>query len=264
MGKEKKVLDKGFVKIIDNMGDDNRVVQSARVSYGAGTTTYRRDRELLRYLMRHEHLSPFEQVAFVFHIKMPIFVARQIVRHRTGKVSEISGRYSLLKDEYYIPEAFRIQRQSKDSKQGSGEPLEEVQAYKVISEMEKVCYDAFQQYGNFIENDGLAREEARFVLPLNTYTEWYWQMDLRNLFNFLHLRLDSHAQFETQQYAKAIYELIKPIVPISCEAFEDYILNAKKFSAQEMEIIKRHLLHIEEENILSKLELSEFKNKLGL
>ena len=277
---EIKVLDKGFVRLVDKMGDDSRIVQSARVSYGQGTKTPSEDRDLIRYLMRNEHTSPFEQVVFVFHMKLPIFCARQIVRHRTGRLNEVSYRYSEAPEEYYIPDAENIKIQSKKNKQGSGKVMDPDAANVIITEMNKTAEDCFDTY-NWMLEEGVSREMARTCLPVSIYTEWYWQMDLRNLFGFLKLRLDEHAQYETRQYAKAIYEIIKPIVPVACEAFEDYIINAKKFSAKEMEILRNYIKDMDSEfgingdnddgefrneNFvkLSKREQSEFLDKLGI
>lgn len=222
------------------MGDDNRIVQSARVSYGEGTKSFREDRDLIRYLMENQHTSPFEQVVFVFHMKLPIFVARQIIRHRTARLNECSGRYSELPEEFYVPDPENIATQSTNNKQGRGETFELNTANHIISNMKSMARDEFKHYKWMLEQN-VAREIARINLPLSTYTEWYWQMDLRNLFHFLKLRLDAHAQYETRVYAEAIYKIIKPVVPIACEAFEDFSLNAKTFSAKEVALIKQHM-----------------------
>jgi len=227
MDREFPVLDKGFVKLIDYFGSDARIVQAARVSYGEGTTTYRRDRQLIRYLLENEHTSPFEQVVFTFHAKMPIFVARQWIRHRTARLNEISGRYSVLSDDYYIPEKSRIKTQDSTNHQSSSE-IElppEIQS-EVIEAIEKTSKECYKAYNDLLDK-GVAREVARVILPLNIYTEWYWQMDLHNLFHFLKLRLDSHAQWEIRQYAKAIAVIVEKICPISYEAFSDYILKPR-------------------------------------
>ena len=229
------VLDKGFVRGVDYLGDDAAIVQAARCSYGKGTKSVSEDRGLIRYLMRHRHTSPLEMVEFKFHCKMPIHVARQWVRHRMASLNEMSGRYSEMPNECYVPELDRLQLQSKDNKQGSSDEQVEEAVY-IQGNMQEVQKKAFDVYQEHLES-GLAREVARNDLPLSTYTEWYWKMDLHNLFHFLRLRLHSHAQYEIRQYANAIYELIKPIVPLACEAFEDYVLNAVTFSRQEMEAI---------------------------
>lgn len=263
--KEVKVLDKGFVRLVDYMGDDSSIVQAARVSYGQGTKTVSEDRGLIRYLMKNRHTSPFEMVEFKFHCKLPLFCARQMVRHRTANLNEVSGRYSELPEEFYVPKSEHLQKQAKNNKQGRGESFEENEANHIISNMSAMARDEFKHYHWMLEQD-VAREIARINLPLSTYTEWYWKMDLHNLFHFLKLRLDSHAQYEIREYAKAIYELIKPIVPTSCEAFEDYVLNAQIFSAQEMTILRQVLGQVSVEDFpgLTKREVSEFKQKLGL
>jgi thymidylate synthase (FAD) len=262
------VLDHGFVSLVDSMGDDAAIVQAARVSYGEGTTNKRRDKALIRYLMRMRHTSPFEMVEFKFHCKMPIFCARQWVRHRTASLNEYSGRYSEMPEECYVPELDRIQTQDTVNHQSSsGKEVEH--AYKIKSVIAHEQKESFRNYRKHIEL-GAAREIARIDLPLATYTQWYWKMDLHNLFHFLGLRMHPHAQWEMRQYAKAIFELIKPIVPISCEAFEDYRINARYFSAQEMEIIRNVFDNLGPDRVeavieahnLSKQELDEFNNKV--
>lgn len=225
--KEFKVLDKGFVRLVDYMGNDSRVVQAARVSYGSGTKTFREDRALIYYLMKNEHTSPFEQVVLTFHIKLPVFVARQWIRHRTARVNEISGRYSIMKEEFYIPDIKVVCPQSKSNKQGREEkPFEEEEAKKIVKLMEEAFERSYMIYKELISKN-LARELARIVLPLSLYTEWYWQIDLHNLFHFLKLRLDPHAQYEIREYAKVILEIAKKIAPISVEAFEEIHLNGR-------------------------------------
>ncbi|HHS50838.1 MAG TPA: FAD-dependent thymidylate synthase [candidate division Zixibacteria bacterium] len=226
LDREFPVLDKGFVRLVDYLGSDERIVQSARVSYGEGTTSFRRDRQLIRYLYENEHTSPFEQVVFTFHIKLPIFVARQWIRHRTARLNEVSGRYSVLPDEFYIPVKSRIRAQDNVNRQGSAEELPPEAQETAIADIERACNSAFEAYHKLLDH-GVAREVARIVLPLNTYTEWYWQMDLRNLFHFLKLRLDEHAQWEIRQYAEVIAQIVEKIVPISFEAFRDYTLSKR-------------------------------------
>jgi thymidylate synthase (FAD) len=258
-------LDKGFVRLVDWMGSDQRIVQAARVSYGDGTKTVREDKGLIDYLMRHAHTSPFEQVQFTFHAKMPIFVARQIVRHRTAKLNEISGRYSILKDEFYEPDVSRMVKQSKDNKQGSSEELLE-DAESILQSFKDEQFEMYDNYQEYIQG-GMAKEMARINLPLSIYTEWYWTIDLHNLFHFLKLRMDSHAQHEVRVYADAKFNLIKDIVPFACEAFEKHVINGRKFSADEMEMIKIFLSNEEIEK-LSKTKgwkdskLKEFLDKL--
>ena len=199
----------------------------------------REDKALIDYLLRHAHTSPFEQVNFTFNIKLPIFVARQIVRHRTAKLNEISGRYSILKDEFYVPDISRMQTQSKDNKQGSSDTLID-NAENTILTMTQEQETAYDNYESYIES-GMAKELARINLPVSTYSQWIWQCDLHNLFHFLRLRLDAHAQYEVRVYAEAKYELIKPIVPFACESFERHILNGRKFSSDEMALMKNML-----------------------
>lgn len=226
------VLDKGFVRLVDYMGGDQRIVQAARVSYGAGTKSYRQDRGLIHYLMRNWHTSPFEQVQLTFHTKMPIFVARQWVRHRTARLNEISGRYSVMPDEFYIPAPEHVCRQSDSNKQGRGEVLPDNEARAVIAKMEAEQRAAYAQYEAYLEA-GLARELARANLPLSLYTEWYWQIDLHNLFHFLRLRLDPHAQYEIRVYAEAMAKCAKAVAPLAYEAFEEHILGSVTFSRSE-------------------------------
>jgi thymidylate synthase (FAD) len=213
------------------MGGDERIVQSARVSYGSGTKSYRQDRALIHYLLRNDHTSPFEQVILTFHAKMPIFVARQWVRHRTARLNEISGRYSVMKDEFYVPDVDQMRGQSANNKQArSDERVEGAEG--ILDEMREDQALLYRHYERMIEQ-GLAREIARANLPLALYTEWYWQIDLHNLFRFLALRMDSHAQYEIRVYAEAMAECAKAVAPMAYEAFEEHILNAVRFSRAE-------------------------------
>ena len=233
LDKSYPVLDKGFIRLVDYMGGDERIVQAARVSYGEGTKTVREDRGLIQYLLRNDHTSPFEQVVFTFHIKMPIFVARQWVRHRTARLNEISGRYSILKDEFYLPPAEDISFQSADNKQGRGtEPVPEEIQKQVRSALEA---DQRRVYGSYQELIGrnIARELARINLPLSIYTEVYWQMDLHNLFHFIRLRTDPHAQKEIRAYAEVLFDIVSKICPLASEAFEEHVLNSVTFSGKE-------------------------------
>jgi len=237
IGKEYKCLDKGFVRLVDVMGDDSSIVQAARVSYGKGTKSFSEDRGLIRYLMRHSHTSPFEMVELKFHVKLPIFVARQWIRHRTANVNEYSGRYSEMRDEFYLPDANQIRSQSSDNKQGRSEnELAQDVINQILQKMQNLQKASYSDYIYYLENN-LARELARINLPLSTYTEWYWKIDLHNLFHFLKLRMDTHAQYEIRAYADIIAEIIKQILPISYEAFEDYELNAIRFSKNELEVL---------------------------
>ena len=260
LDKEFKVLDKGFVRLVDYLGGDDRVVQSARVSYGKGTKTVREDSALIDYLMRNSHTSPFEQVILTFHVKLPIFVARQWIRHRTARLNEVSGRYSVLKDEFYVPAQDDIALQSTDNKQGrSDETLDKAHAEKVRSALAEGQKNAYAAYSSLVD-EGIARELARINLPLSVYTEWYWQIDLHNLFHFLQLRLDAHAQKEIRLYAKVLLELTKRVAPRSCESFERHILGGVRFSNQEFEELKKRLEG--EGGSLSGKVLERFEEKL--
>ena len=260
LDKEFPVLDHGFVRLVDYLGSDQRIVQSARVSYGGGTKTYRQDKGLINYLLRNDHTSPFEQVVFTFHVKMPIFVARQWTRHRTARMNEISGRYSVMKDECYIPAPENIAMQSEDNKQGrKNEPVSEEVAARVRAIMEEDSERAFANYHELLDM-GIAREISRIDLPLSLYTEFYWQIDLHNLFHFLALRLDSHAQYEIRQYGIVMLEIVKKVCPIAAEAFENHKLNGRSFSGREIEAIKTMLRG--EECPLEKREKELFEEKL--
>ena len=241
LDKEYKCLNLGFVRLIDYLGGDESIVQAARVSYGKGTKTVNEDRGLIRYLMRHKHTTPFEMVELKFHVKLPIFVARQFIRHRTANVNEYSGRYSIMKDEFYIPDDDVIHFQSSRNKQGSSEnevPIELKQ--KVLDILIKGQEKSYSGYERMFEED-IARELSRINLPLSLYTEWYWKNDLHNIFNFLRLRMDEHAQYEIREYANAMAEIVKKVAPIAYESFEDYILKAENFSRLELAVIKEHV-----------------------
>lgn len=228
-----QVLDKGFVRLVDYMGSDERIVQAARVSYGAGTKTVREDRGLINYLMKNWHTSPFEQVQLTFHTKMPIFVARQWVRHRTARLNEISGRYSIMRDEFYVPSPDQVRFQSQSNKQGrSEESLSPDEAARVIALFEEEQRSIYTNYQGIIEQ-GVARELARMNLPLSLYTEWYWQIDLHNLFHFLRLRMDAHAQYEIRVYADAMAKCAQAVAPLAYAAFEEHILGSIAFSKSE-------------------------------
>ncbi|MDR1352874.1 MAG: FAD-dependent thymidylate synthase [Treponema sp.] len=241
LDKEFPVLDKGFVRLVDYLGGDERVVQSARVSYGAGTRSRREDAGLIDYLLRNRHTSPFEQVILTFHVKLPIFVARQWIRHRTARVNELSGRYSIMKDDFYLPAAEDLALQSNDNKQGRREDtLEPEQADKLRCALEQAQQVAYHDYSALVDQ-GIARELARINLPLSLYTEWYWQIDLHNLFHFLELRLDSHAQREIRFYAQVLLDITRKVAPLCCESFEQYTLGAVHFSRDEFAELKRRL-----------------------
>ena len=238
LGKEFRCLDKGFVRLIDVMGDDAAIVQAARVSYGSGTKKVHEDRGLIRYLMRHLHTTPFEMVEFKFHVKLPIFVARQWIRHRTANVNEYSGRYSEMKDEFYVPDPDQVRAQSAMNKQGRAETAFDAdEADKIRTSMQQTQEMLYGQYQDLLSTD-LAREIARINLPVSNYTEWYWKTDLHNLFHFLRLRIDPHAQYEIRVFGEAMAEIVKAAVPLAYEAFEDYILHARRFSRLELEALR--------------------------
>lgn len=267
LGKEFKVLNHGFVRLVDYMGGDESIVQAARVSYGKGTKTVSEDRTLIRYLMRHQHTTPFEMVEFKFHVKLPIFVARQWIRHRTANVNEYSGRYSIMPEEFYLPEESAIKYQSKSNKQGrdSDEVPPEIRK-RVLEILTSGQKSSFEGYQEMLDYD-IARELARINLPLSLYTQWYWKIDLHNLFHFLKLRLDKYAQYEIRCYAEKMAEIVKEVVPIAYEAFEDYVLNAVTFSKNELKILKKflpeELNEAELDNLdFSKYEKSELRDKL--
>lgn len=268
LGVEHPCLDKGFVRLVDVMGNDSSIVQAARVSYGSGTKQVHEDRGLIRYLMRHSHTTPFEMVEFKFHVKLPIFIARQWIRHRMASVNEYSGRYSEMSSDFYVPDADQIRMQSSTNKQGSSDvTVDGMFAEKVRSSFDKAQSDANTQYTQLLFS-GLARELARINLPVSNYTEWYWKIDLHNLFHFLRLRLDGHAQYEIRVYAEAIASIVKSAVPMAYEAFEDYVLRAGKFSRMELEVIRNLISglprqHELEEHGLSAREAREFLSKLA-
>ncbi|MGB9771169.1 MAG: FAD-dependent thymidylate synthase [Candidatus Kapaibacteriota bacterium] len=269
IGKEFKCLDKGFVRLVDIMGSDESIVQAARVSYGRGTKTVSEDRNLIRYLMRHRHTSPFEMVEYKFHVKLPIFVARQWIRHRTANVNEYSGRYSIMSDEFYVPSPENVRAQSKVNKQGrSDDPFPEDVALEFIQDLQQTQSFLYEKYNNYLSKE-IARELARINLPLSTYTEWYWKIDLHNLFHFLELRLHPTAQYEIREYAKIIANIVKETCPLAYQAFEDYRLNAVTFSSLELKILKNMIQYklpsFEEmlEMGLTKREVEEFFTKIS-
>ena len=240
---EKKVHEFGFVRLVDIMGSDGDIADAARVSYGKGTRAVSDNRNLIRYLVRHKHTSPLEMASVKFHLKLPIFVMRQLVRHRTAKLNEYSGRYSVMSDDCYVPESDYIQPQSMSNKQGRGGELSNgwKQKYKtIISDITTKAIIAYELLlGNkTIEHGGLTRELARTVLPVSNYTECYWKIDLHNFFHFCKLRMDSHAQQEIQDYAIPMFEMVKPHFPIATEAFEDYILDSITLSRLEKNVLE--------------------------
>jgi thymidylate synthase (FAD) len=234
------VLDHGFVRVIDYMGDDEAIVQMARTSYGQGTKSVSDDRGLIRYLMRHAHTSPFEGCEIKLHVKLPVFVARQWIRHRMANVNEVSGRYSVLPGEFYFPEAGRLGVQSKTNKQGTGEAYDATEAAAILEMMEVAVTHSDLAYRTLVaEETDLAREQARIVLPLNIYTEWYWKIDLHNLFHFLKLRADPHAQWEIREYADAICKIVEQWVPSAFGAWVDYKRDAVTFSSMEIAVLRQ-------------------------
>lgn len=276
---EIKCLDHGFVKLVDKMGDDSSIVQAARVSYGKGTKSTSEDKGLIRYLVRNRHTTPLEMVTLKFHCKMPIFVARQWVRHRTASINEYSARYSILDNEYYIPEMEQIQPQSSTNNQGREGELSDEDKLSIQNGIRINSNRSYNIYNSLLGSEkhpGIARELARTVLPVNFYTQWYWQINLHNLFHFLSLRMDEHAQYEIRVYANAMYEIIKQHVPLACKAFEDYVLNSVTFSAIEMEILYDLIdfgdivERVKDSDIkgcferVSKREITEFINKISI
>ncbi len=263
------VLDHGFVRVIDYMGDDAAIVQAARVSYGAGTRHSRNDEGLIRYLMRHWHSTPFEMCEVKFHVKLPVFVARQWIRHRTANVNEYSARYSILDREFYIPAPDALAAQSTVNNQGRGDVLEGEEAARVLEMLKGDAMRAYDHYEQMLSQDGqqgLARELARMNLPANVYTQWYWKCDLHNLFHFLRLRADSHAQYEIRVYAETICRIVADWVPAAYAAFEDYRLGGATLSARGLECVRRMLKGEEvtqETSGMSKGEWREFREVVG-
>lgn len=267
------VLDHGLIRVIDYMGNDQSIVDAARISYGKGTTSKSDDKGLINYLMRHDHTTPFEMCEIKLYIKCPIFVARQWMRHRTASINEYSARYSEVKDEMYIPNPYHVKGQHASNKQMSSDLSLNIVSTSFIRSLENGSESQYKDYTDALDN-GVSRETARIGLPLNTYTEFVWKMDFHNLLHFLLLRMDSHAQYEIRVYADAIAEIVKAWCPAAYAAFEQYRLNAVSFSEKEMGIVKvmarefntfskisdvyRHLHN------LSKGEWSEFLNKIGI
>ena len=272
------ILDHGFIRVIDYMGDDTSIVQAARVSYGKGTKKVNTDSGLIKYLMRHWHSTPFEMCEIKYHIKLPIFIARQWIRHRTANVNEYSARYSILDKEFYLPSKENLAAQSKNNRQGRGEVISGEQAKEVLdllkgdAERTYVNYETMlnERYdGSIIDEkkSGLARELARMNLTLNTYTQWYWKTDLLNLMNFLRLRADHHAQYEIRAYADVMLDTLKRWVPITYEAFMDYRVGGTEISSKGKAVIKKFIkgenISIDETD-LSKREWNELMNAFNL
>ena len=246
------VLDHGFVRVIDYMGDDAAIVQAARVSYGRGTRRVSEDAGLIRYLMRHRHSTPFEMCEIKYHVKLPIFIARQWIRHRTANVNEYSARYSVLDKEFYIPAPEQLAAQSSNNRQGRGDVLTGDEAAQVLDLLRHDAEKTYRDYAWMLnegeegvevdpDRQGLARELARINLTLNTYTQWYWKTDLHNLMNFLRLRADAHAQYEIRVYADAMIETLNAWVPLAAEAFREYRLGGVQLSATGLDVVRRML-----------------------
>jgi len=263
------VLDHGLVRVIDYMGDDGAITQAARVSYGRGTKSVSNDEGLIRYLMRHWHSTPFEMCEVKFHVKLPVFVARQWIRHRTANVNEYSARYSILDREFYIPAPEQLAAQSTVNNQGRGQVLEGDEAARVLDLLREDAMRSYDHYEAMLSQEGqqgLARELARMNLPANVYTQWYWKVDLHNLFHFLRLRADAHAQYEIRAYAEAICGIVRDWVPFAYAAFEDYRLGGVQLSARGVEVLRRRLAgeEVTQENSgMSKGEWREFEAVWG-
>ncbi|WP_343081246.1 FAD-dependent thymidylate synthase [Ostreiculturibacter nitratireducens] len=264
-----EVLDHGLVRVIDYMGDDAAICQAARVSYGRGTKAVSNDEGLIRYLMRHWHSTPFEMCEVKFHVKLPVFVARQWIRHRTANVNEYSARYSILDREFYIPAPEHLAAQSTANAQGRGELLEGEEAQRVLDWLRDDATRAYDHYEEMLSQEGqkgLARELARMNLPANIYTQWYWKIDLHNLFHFLRLRADSHAQYEIRAYAETMCGIVKDWVPLAYGAFEDYRMGGAQLSQRAIEVLKRRLKGetvTQETSGMSKGEWREFEEVWG-
>jgi thymidylate synthase (FAD) len=274
------LLDHGFVRVVDYMGDDAAIVQAARVSYGAGTKSVNNDRGLIRYLMRHRHTTPFEMCEIKLHVKLPIFVARQWIRHRTANVNEYSARYSVLDREFYIPAPEQLAEQSSNNKQGRDRVLTADESQRVLDLLRRDSAQCYETYHDLLNDRGdgervreedpqLARELARINLNLNYYTQWYWKIDLHNLFHFLSLRMHAHAQYEIRVYSEAIADLVKGWVPSAYEAFADYRLGGAFFSQEEAAIISACMKGADFNELLPKSGMSmrekiEFRRKLEL
>ena len=265
----KPVLDHGFIRVIDYMGDDAAITQAARVSYGKGTKSVQNDEGLIRYLMRHWHSTPFEMCEIKLHVKLPVFVARQWIRHRTANVNEYSARYSILDREFYIPAPEHVNAQSEVNNQGRGGVLEGEEAARVLEILKADsarCYDNYEAMISQNGQEGLARELARMNLPANIYTQWYWKVDLHNLFHFLRLRADSHAQYEIRVYADELCKVVADWVPFAYRAFEDYRMGAVSLSAQMVDVMRRMLKGedvTQETSGLSAREWREFMEVVG-
>lgn len=269
------VLDQGFIRVIDYMGDDAAIVQSARVSYGRGTKKISNDRGLINYLMRHRHTSPFEMCEIKLHIKLPIFIARQWIRHRTANVNEYSARYSVLEEAFYTPAAEHLAAQSQTNRQGRADVLEGEESKAAQERIQAHSAESYELYLSLLNEDragevkhpdkkGLARELARMTLPLNTYTEWYWKIDLHNLLHFSTLRADSHAQYEIRAYAEVMLEVIKRWVPLAYEAFLDYRKEGAELSGKALDVVRRMIKGEQVDQAASGLSPREWRDLQAL
>ncbi|HVC56879.1 MAG TPA: FAD-dependent thymidylate synthase [Stellaceae bacterium] len=271
----KKVLDHGFVRVVDYMGDDGAIVQAARVSYGRGTRRVSEDQGLINYLMRHRHTTPFEMCEIKYHVKLPIFVARQWIRHRTANVNEYSARYSILDNEFYIPAPEHLATQATTNRQGRGDVIEGEAARHVLDLLRADAERAYAGYSDLLNEDaagaprdpawpGLARELARMNLSLNFYTQWYWKTDLHNLLHFLSLRADPHAQYEIRAYADVMLETVKRWVPMAYKAFLEYRMNAALISATGLAVVRRMLAGEAVEQAASGLSAREWRELMAV
>jgi thymidylate synthase (FAD) len=269
------VLDKGFIRVIDYMGDDAAIVQAARVSYGRGTKSVRDDQGLINYLMRMRHTSPFEMCELKLHVKLPIFIARQWIRHRTASVNEYSARYSVLEDEFYLPEPDHIEAQARGNRQGRTGPVGVAEAEAVRAALATNAAEAYVRYVEIMNRDragrvtrqerqGAARELARMALPLNTYTQWYWKTDLHNLMHFIALRIDPHAQYEIRAYAEVLLDVVRRWVPMTCEAFLDYRLRGAELSEKGLAVVRRMVRGERVEQADSGLSAREWRELMSL
>ncbi len=272
--KQIKVLDKGFIRVVDYMGNDDSIVQAARVSYGKGTKKKSEDKGLIRYLLRHKHTTPFEMCEIKLHVKLPIFIARQWIRHRTASINEYSARYSILEDEFYIPKKANLSAQNKTNKQGRGDKVDSSFGNKVIRTFKN---DADRNYTNYtwMLNDkssktydqdriGLTRELARINLPLNTYTEWYWKTDLHNFMHFLHLRADYHSQYEIREYGNKLLKVLKSWVPVTYDAFISYKLEGSDLSKEAIQVVRKMISGKKVKFESSKLSKREWNELMDL
>ena len=271
-----KVLDKGFIRVVDYMGNDSSIVQAARVSYGKGTKKKSEDNGLIRYLLRHKHTTPFEMCEIKLHIKLPIFIARQWIRHRTANVNEYSARYSILEDEFYFPKKENLSMQSIHNKQGRGKKIEKNFADQILTKLKEDslrCYDNYSWMLNEESNSnydkkrpGLSRELARINLTLNTYTQWYWKIDLHNFMHFINLRAEDHSQFEIREYGKILLKILKSWTPLTYEAFMSYRFESSEISREGLQVIRKLVsgkkVSISDTN-LSKREWTELINLLN-